>query len=995
MKFRASLFPFLRRACAVSFFLIVPAMAQDATLESLVDGSKVAMKEKNWEQALDFNTRAITEFGSGAPLREYGPQFGIIYYHKGFCEMKLKRWKEAMLSFETCYRDFPNRGAAGGNTYQKMALRKWAESAMGAEQWELALAQFRKFIKERDKEHDTFPQGSFYTNLAICHYKLGQIAEGSENLEIAIRNKTNFPTSDAVIITGFQSLVSAVIETRDEQALLDFIGKNRGALMIEPCEMYHFSQVFMKLAGDAVGNGMTRAALEIYQFVPSTDVAIDDVRARLKEMGTAELLEDGGVTISRKKLEEDLATFEADRRGKRATEMIKLAAIAYLHEANGNFMGAYAAYQQLELYFPGAEKRDENLFNLIRVASRVGLGAELRGHAEIYLRDFSESSRIAEVNGFILSSLDQDSDSQRCVDGAAAMLGKLATGTPEHELCLFLLGVSYYKLGEFDKAMEMLDLHQESYPQAGRAAEAAFYQASAAGRLGQWEKAGVLLDGFIMTHPESAFSARALYERAACHFSATEPGAALGMIQRLVTSYPDHPVIARAYILLGQLERLLARPGEAEKSFGKALAIASGHEDRPVMDEALCELVELLGRNDGPTGLAKRAKDVVALAERFWKEHAKNSIYQTRVAVAQVRAFVKVGRGKEALERLREIISKDVPEPGAIGGLIDSYAEAFLESHSAEELARQFEDFPGIDPANRGLLARLRMAVILAYEKQSREAEDEARKAESGAMVKSLYQNLKADFVATELDSPTLIRLGDHLRLSTSTPGEALACYDEVIRRDDGSLRMIALLGRADVRVRSATAGDIDLGIADFKRVDEETRDGRERGYAMFRVIESLMAKGDFNGAVSEATVYLKDDRTGNPDLIPKVRLMLARADQELGRNDEAIGEYAGIWSDRMEDLVISGPAMMGWMQLLWTRNLVPGDPGTMSDRQKAYEGGHSYLEKTRHLVTPQNGGDLAPWHEIEEAVKTFSTSPGIKPVVTNSEPPSGEEITQ
>ncbi len=995
MKLRASLFPFLRRACAVSFFLIVPAMAQDATLESLVDGSKVAMKEKNWEQALDFNTRAITEFGSGEPLREYGPQFGIIYYHKGLCEMKLKRWKEAMASFETCYREFPNRGAAGGNTYQKMALRKWAESAMGAEQWELAVAQFSKFIKERDKENDTFPQGSFYINLAVCHYKLGHIAEGSENLEIAIRNKTNFSTSGVGIITGFQSLVSAVIETRDEQALLDFIGKNRGALVIEPYEMYQFSQVFMKLAGDAVGNGMTRAAMEIYQFVPSTDVAIDDVRARLKAMGTAELLEDGDVTISRKKLEEDLATFEADRRGKGATEMIKLAAIAYLHEASGNFMGAYAAYQQLELYFPGAEKRDENLFNLIRVASRVGLGAELRGYAEIYLRDFPESPRIAEVNGFILSSLDLEGDSQRCVDGAAAMLGKLAAGTPEHELCLFLLGVSYYKLGEFDKALQMLDLHRERYPDAARADEAAFYQASAAGRLGQWEKAGVLLDGFIMNHPESAFAARAMYERAACHFSANEPGAALGVIQRLVTTYPDRPVIARAYILLGQLQRLLARPEEAEKAFGKALAIASEHQDRPVIDEALCELVELLGRNDGSAGLAKRAKEVVALSERFWKEHAENPVYQTRVAVAQVRAFMKVGRGKEAMERLREIISKGVPEPGAMGGLIDSYAEAFLESHRAGELAREFEDFPGIDPANRGLLARLRMAVILAYGKESREGKDDARKAEAGAMVKALYQKLKADFVATELDSPTLIRLGDHLRLNTSTPGEALACYDEVIRRDDGSLRMTALLGRADVKVRSATAGEIDLGIADFKRVHEESRDGVERGYAMFRVIESLMAKGDFNGAVSDATFYLKEERTGNPDLVPKVSLMLARAYQELGRNDEAIAEYAGIWSDRMEDLGISGPAMMAWMQLLWTRNLVPDEAGALSDRQKAYEGGYSYLEKTRHLVTSDKVEDQASWHEIEQAVKTFSTSPGIKPIVTNNEAPVGEGIKQ
>lgn len=971
---------FLGRACAVSLFLAMAASAQEEPLEGLIVASQVAMKEKNWERALEFNTRAITRFGGGQAFRDYGAQFGIIYYRKGLCELKLKRWKDAMLSFETCYRDFPNPGKENANPYQKMALRKWAEAAMGDEQWELALARFSKFIAERDKLRDTFPQGSYYINLAICHYKLGHIAQGSENLEIAIRNKANFPTPDLGIIAGFQALVSAVIASGNEQALVDFIGKNRGALMIAPYRMYRFSPVFMKLAGDAIAVGMRRAAMDLYQFIPSTDVAIDDVRARLKSMGAAAQVKDGGDTLRREDLETDLATFEADRRGKRATETIKLAAVAFLHEASGNFLGAYAAYQQLEMYWPGAEKREDNLFNLIRVAARVGMAAELRVYADTFQKAFPESGRSAEVRRFVLSSLLDEGDPVRRIAVAEPVLGALAQGTPEHELCLYLLGMSYFNTGAHDKAGELLDLHVKLYPEGGHAAAAAYYQASNAARLRHWEKSASLFDAFLADHPDSPYLASALYERAACHFEAGQPDAAREDILRLIASFPQDPIIAPAHLLLGNIEMAAGKPGDAEKAYQKSFDVASGHPDKRAAGDALCALVELLGRAGSTADVAARMKAAVGHADLYWKKFAEGSPCQKRVAVAQVRAFVRAGRGEEALDRLRGIVAKGAAEPGGNGALIDSYAEAFLASHSPEELAKQFEDFPGMDPANRSTLARLRMAVIGAYESEAREAKDEPRRREAEAMVKSLYQKLKADFTPKELDTRTLIRLGDHLRVGTSTPREALVFYDEAIGREDTELRMPALLGRADVRARSADPAEIGLGIDDFQRVYTGSAVEGERGYALFRIVEARMAKGDFAKAIEEGTLFLDSGKSGLSEFAPQVGLMLARCYQELGRADEAIGAYARVWSAHTEDLRISAPAMTAWVQLLWTRNRENTDP---SDRQAAYEGAVAYLEKTRGLTAALNEEDLGQWREIENAVKTFGTSPGIKPVGT------------
>jgi tetratricopeptide (TPR) repeat protein len=337
---------------------IMPANAQDENLETLVEKAQVAMKAGRWKQALDFNTKAVENFGQDRPLQEFGAQFGAVFYHKGVCELKLKKWAEAMRSFETCYRDFPNTGKDPGNPFQLLALCKWGEAAMGAEDWELAASRFAKFVSERDRLRDKFPHGSFYVNTAVCQYQLGRIPEGNENLEIAIQNKADFPTPESGIIAGFEALVGAAIAGRNEQALLDFSGRNRGALVTDLPEDTGYANVFLKLAGDALAAGMKRAALAIYQLLPPPS---------------------------------------ANSAGADTPESIRLAAIALIHEKAGNIRGAYACYLQLEANHPDAKNREHYLYQLIRTASVIGEFECARNHAWKLRRDFPDSALLAAV----------------------------------------------------------------------------------------------------------------------------------------------------------------------------------------------------------------------------------------------------------------------------------------------------------------------------------------------------------------------------------------------------------------------------------------------------------------------------------------------------------------------------------------------------------------------------------------------------------------------
>ncbi len=367
---------------------MLPAGAQDAELTSLVERSLAAIKEEKWQESLALSSEAVERFGKDDPLQRFGSQFGALFYRKGICEMKLGKWADAMRSFEICYRDFPNEGTDRGNVFQKQALLKWGEAAMGAEDWPLAAAQFRKFLSERDKVNDTFPHGVFYINLAVCHYRLGAIPEGSENLEIALYNKRRFGTPEAGIMAGLESLAVAAITGKKEAALTDFLARNRGELIAVPCVMQRYSPLFLKLAGDAMAADMTRAALAIYQLVPSTQTALDDARARLANSADP---------AEKKQLQQDIASLTAALDGGNPPETILLAAVALLHEKNGNIGGACAAYQQLEQYFPKARNREENLFNLIRTSSAADCPDRAHGYAEVFIRDFPHSPRIPEL----------------------------------------------------------------------------------------------------------------------------------------------------------------------------------------------------------------------------------------------------------------------------------------------------------------------------------------------------------------------------------------------------------------------------------------------------------------------------------------------------------------------------------------------------------------------------------------------------------------------
>ena len=968
----------------------VPASAQES-LPELVDAALLAMKEEKWAEALALNTKAAG-FGKNPKMaiQLYGAQFGTIIYRKGMCELKLKKFDDAMKSFESCYKDYPNdKVAGGGNVFQKMSLLKWGDAAFGLEDNELAITQWKKFLQERDKAKDKYSQGSFHVNMAIAHYRLGKITEGSEHLETAIQNKDTFPTPDEAIVAGFQALVSAAITKPDERALLDFTAKNRGGLIVAPYAMQRYSKVFMKLAADALEANMTESALSLYQFVPATEVAIDDLRARIRDMGHLPRLSSGTLRLDKASLETQLTALEAEQRGNKSIEMFKLAVIAYIHETNGNVYGSHAAYLQLEKYFPKSEKREDNLFHLVRTSSVVGNIMATQKYGELFLATFPESKYKPDVQKLMLSSLFFDGKYEICIEIAGDIIEKKKAneGTAEHDLVLFVLGGSYFYTGQYDKAAPLLDQHVEKYPESVFAMSASYFQASNVSRLQFWSKAAKLLDAFLEKYksdPNQSYIPLALYDRANAHYAEEENEPALEKTARIIKEFADSPVLDQAYNLRGNVLQILKQGDEAEAAYLKAIEIGEIREHDGVVGEALYYLTALLGEHKKGEDFGPRLKDAVAHADKYWKEYAEGSPYRSQVAVAQMYAMESVGRGEEALKRLQEVISDMAKQTESVGleQAINSYTEFYLEKHTPEELKEHYYNFEGIGTADKAARAILRIAIIGVFEAVAKDKEKPDKQRAAEAMITVLFRDLKTEFDLKELSNFILVKLGDYLRTNTSAPREAIPYYDEALSRPDQSYLFQALGGRADVYGKSPQPADMEKGIVDFERIFNDSQEKPEREFALFRIIEILMKKGDYAKTAERANQYLDREEgksLGFTKYSPEVGLMLADTFDKRNMVDDAIAMYVKVFSAHMGYIKISAPAIARWMELSHKRNKASTGPNVASDRQGAYQRGYQFLELTGRFKEKMTPEEVKLWERVQKLTDQYEADPNVK----------------
>jgi len=157
-----------------------------------------------------------------------------------------------------------------------------------------------------------------------------------------------------------------------------------------------------------------------------------------------------------------------------------------------------------------------------------------------------------------------------------------------------------------------------------------------------------------------------------------------------------------------------------------------------------------------------------------------------------------------------------------------------------------------------------------------------------------------------------------------------------------------------------------------------------EREFALYRIIQILMKKGDYAKAAERANQYLDREEgksLGLGEYSPQVGLLLAESFDKRNLIDDAIAMYVKVFSAHMGFIKISAPAVHRWMELSYKRNKASTGPNVTSDRQGAYEQSYQYLELTRR---PEVRNKMSPdevnlWERVQKLNDQYEADPNVK----------------
>ncbi len=993
-------------------------------LQALLSNANTAHKQGDYAACHGILTRVTEKFGKRAPML-YGPKFGVVYYRKGLCELKLagiakrarqsadsKKWFEAAAtSFEACYTKFPN-GAANmpptKNTAHKQALQRWAETQMGIKNYDEALRLYEKYLAERDPKQDKLQPsiGGFSINLAIGNFLKTEpnIDEGIGKFEQALVNKDKWRTSDAGIIAAFLALSQAVVKQDKESAMVDFLNKNRADLTLEPYQMYEFSPLFFKLAANALEVDMNVAALNLYSMIPSSELILQDIQMRINQLPGRRGIVDGNNTIEVARLTKDLESLKAKISSGDPDDVGILTAMCFLHDKVGNQRGVYGGLQTLERYYSKSSKRETNLYNLVRVSSLIGHIMETEKYGKIFLDTFPESDKAEGVRRMMLISLFFAGEYEKCLEIAEANIDVLPEKTEQHDTCLFVLGGSNFYLGRFDNAESWIDKHIESYPESKFIMHSRYFQASNQTRLQYWGKAAKLLDKFFEDYPDpgvNIYTSIALFDRATCHFSESEYEPALVILTRLEEEFPNSSMIDMAYNLRGNVHESMSDFEDAETYYKRALEVAEQRENDSVAAEALSYLVGMLAAQKGPDkdNPLPRLKDAIPFYDHFMEKY-KPTPFKPQVVVHGMAAMKAVGREQEGLDNLQNVITSLAGKERQffLEESVNAFSDFFLqkEGNTPEMLKDLYYEFPGIDLTNKRVLALLRIAVIGVFEDQlktlvaaeSKEAKEQALKYNAG--IKVLFKDLKAEFDPAELTNFVLLRIGDYLRTKTAAPKQALPYYEELLTRKDKFGEYKARLGIADVLGDSDSLDDNKKAILSLEDVMQRAKDDLQiQEEALFRIVELSGKIGDWAKCETSCRSYLDAKYTKKA---AQVSYLFAVSFDKRNMNQDALFYYGNVYNRYRGFILISAPSVQRVMEIMWESDkkageqVVVGDKTQtlkMDERQTCYQkigipfiNGTRPIRETNKDITDE---EKALWDSLAALVKKYENSGLIK----------------
>lgn len=969
-------------------------------MEAVYKVSIAKMKEGDWQAALDELTTFVEGKENAAALDRFGPKYGWFWYHKGYCEARLDLHEKAAGSFATCYTDFPNSpDAKNKNTFHTYSLYKSAVSYFELKDYKKAKEYFEKFIAEKkpgDRQSSKFSRPLYYVSLSVCNFNLGLLDEGLETLKTALDNQDTFLTPLSSAYSGFDALLALAIEQKNEQVILEFINEYRAFLTSDVSVASQFAKRSLSRASAAINAGMAFVPAELISLVPDAKASMNDLQAQLDSLEGVKLnkpLRDGYYLVSTDLIGRLQERLQDDADSDQSNEALSLALSAFLWSKANNHRAAYAAYSLLEEKHKHSKGRESNLFNLIRVCQNLGKTDEAEKYGQEYLKMFPGNEKQDDVKKILLSGLYFSKKYDQCIELAKKQLPILSADKPStaHDLCSYALAGSYFYTGQFAQADEVIKAHLEDYKKGESKFELdmRYLEASNKTRLGQWKQAKEKLTQFLEDYKDerSPLYPFAMFDLVNSHYALQEYAEASKRIVSIEKRYPDSPVVMSAYNLNGNILEGEQKYAEAEGYYLKALDAAKKRNNNSVASEALYYEILLLtsGSLDGD-----RTADAVKYYDEFWASYAEGSPFQVQVAVAGLPALKEVGRADDGLNRMKTVIATVAGMNGKpmLEEIVNSYRDFYLEVKSIDELKSEFANFPGISANDQEALSLFKIALIGGYEKAIKaatKASEDKKVLKLTANLKLLFSELKTEFKPSVLSNNALAKIGDYLRLKTSTPREALAYYQELAGRKEAGIEHKAKFGLADIYAVSTQAAEKSKAVKFLKELyADESGKKSDKEKALYRLIEMYYQDQNWKLLNENTLEYINNKKLSKNK--PMVTYYYAVSFDKQGDIDSAFTAYTKAYATNISNLKIAAPSMKRQMEILWDRNTpqtVENEKVTMSSRQAAYNQGWKYINATKKHLDKMTPEDKSIWKQTEALVLQYEQSKEVIDMAT------------
>lgn len=907
--------PLVLATLAAALLTVLPLHAQkglnatDAGAEKATLLAVGMMKKGQWEEARALFQQIVAEWGNDSYYRKM-PAFGTVYYNRGYCEMKLKRFTDAIVSFRTCYEDYDNKTEVGeavssSNVYRKTAVFQWAAAEQYQENWDEAIKRYLQFMKLKPTPaKDHFNPAVYHLNLGTCYSKLDKREKAEEHVAEAFKLAPRSRIGKGPLWGGFLAVLESYVRAEDGKEAAGaspFTDKYSPYLISDTLLHAYYSSRVLKLAQTAVERDLLGLGWRLYGLVPKTaDVLRAGAIADPKTMHPA----------SKKALE----TFKAKDASGEPLEIATYFGLSKLYEQVGDTRAQFAIFDYMGTHYEKSSYRPTILYLATKSASDIGEMVDAQQHGLKFLEEYPDHELAPNVSSMLLSSLFYNGEYERCLDIAGELRPSLAVGSSERDLPDFVYSGSLYYLGRYQEAQPELDSHVKNYPESPYIENTSYYQGSNCIKLYEWQKAAGLLDGWLKKYePEDSGLLDVAYlDRGTCHFALSTPqnggnAKALEFADKVIKGFPQSGVLDRAYSLRGDVEQNDANFAGAEKSYLTSVAIAEEEDHFGTAASALMQLVTVASAQE-------KHKEAVAYYDDFFKKYPE-TFYAPNAAVGVLPSIKEAApeRIDEALKLIEEIIFRlgKQDDSDAIEAALNAYSNFLLkEKDAAAEVIDILDNFPnkfGLKTLQAWLLIT-KIGII-----EERLTEDPKMKARA----KIYYESLESDFTKDELGDFILFQLGT--KIAEANPFKAEPWFEQVAQSKDPEMAMMAQLQLSMIRAKSNDVAVQAKAIGDLTRIRTNMNDNPDIvGPATLNLARLYHKSQKWSEANKEWRAYMenKSYREGRPEALFK----LGESYEKIGKNDEALVSYSQLTVLYAGYLDLSAEAVMRIGKIVWAR---------------------------------------------------------------------------